>query len=175
MSLGCSTLPTMIKHRNRLMSSIYSATRYAAHFKSVFPTALDDIQSMMRHPRSLARAIPTWRPPSIPLPSLPGEDPLALTLSRHRAGPAARQIIREFGEQREPAYLITIRITSPEGFKVSTRLAEGWIRAILSTAHSGTVHQLTDEPAPTFCWLVDAHFDPVRSPSFLFEYSKSAA
>lgn len=109
------------------------------------------------------------------LPSPPGGDPLTLTLSRHRAGPAARRIVHEFGEQREPAYLITIRITSPEGFKVSSRIAEGWIRAILHGPHNSTVHQLTDEPTPTFCWLIDAHFDPVRSPAALFEYSKNAA
>lgn len=165
----------MIKHRNRLISSIISAKRYAAHFVSVFPTTITDTHSMMRHPRSLARSIPTWRPPSIALPTLPGEDSLTLTLSRHRAGPAARNIVRDHGETREPAYLITVRISSPEGYKVSTQLAEGWIRALLNTADSSSVHQLVDEAAPTFCWLVDAHFEPVSSPTYLFEYSKSAA
>ncbi|ANE05297.1 hypothetical protein [Corynebacterium crudilactis] len=165
----------MIKHRSRLMSSIFPAHRYAAHFTSVFPTALTDIASMMRHPRSLARSIPTWRPPSIQLPPPPGEDPLVLTLSRHRAGPAARKIVREFGENRQPAYLITVRITNPMGYKVSNRIAEGWVRAILGSTKSSTVHQLTDEPTPTFCWLIDAHFDPVPSPSSLFEYSNKNA
>ncbi|WP_053546109.1 hypothetical protein [Corynebacterium deserti] len=165
----------MIKHRIRLMSSIISAHRYASHLAEVFPTALTDVSSMMRHPRSLARSIPTWRPPSIPLPTLPGEDSLTLTLSRHRAGPAARQIIRDFGETRQAAYLITVRISSPEGYKVSNRLAEGWIRALTNSAEAGSIHQLTDESTPTFCWIVDAHFTPIKSPAYLFEMSRSAA
>ncbi|AGG66517.1 hypothetical protein H924_05355 [Corynebacterium callunae DSM 20147] len=168
-------LTAMITHLNRTLSSIISPARYAELLIEVFPGALSDIHSMMRHPRSLARAIPTWRPPSLTLPTLAGHDQLKLTLSRHRAGPAARRIVKEAGATREPAYLITARISSPEGFKVSSKLAEGWIRALLNNAGTHSVHELIDEPTPTFCWLVDADFRPVYSPASLFQHAPHAA
>lgn len=175
MSAPTLILTAMISHLNRTLSSIISPKRYAEHLIEVFPDTLRDIHSMMRHPRSLARAIPTWRPPTLALPTLAGHDQLTLTLSRHRAGSAARQIVKDAGATREPAYLITARISSPEGYKVSSKLAEGWIRALLNNAGTHSVHELVDEPTPTFCWLVDADFQPVYSPASLFQHAPHAA
>lgn len=152
----------MIRHRNRI-ASILSPATYSRHLAAVFPDSLAEITSLIRHPRSLARPLATWRPPGVPLPALPGQDPLHLTVSRHRVGTAARQVVPD------AAYLITLRITSPDGYLVPANLAEGWVRALLRERDISSVHELSDEPAPTFCWLVDARFTPEPSPARLFE------
>lgn len=164
----------MIKHRNRL-KSISSPARYADHIRSAFPDALGQVVSLLRHPRSLARPIATWRPPSIVLPPLPGHAALSLTASRMRVGEAARHIVSATGETRTPAYLVTIRVTNPSGHRVSRALAEGWVRALLENEQITAVHELTDEPTPTFCWLIDSRFAPVASPASLFQSPAHAA
>ena len=164
----------MIKHRNRF-NSIASPTRYAAHLRHVHPDHLAQILSLMRHPRSLARPTANWRPPRLPLPPVSGGDQLTLTLSRMRVGDAARDIILATGENRSPAYLVTIRLSSPEGYRVPRTLAEGWVRALLDDDKINAVHELPDEPTPTFCWLVDSRFIPVPSPASLFQRPARAA
>ena len=161
----------MIKHINRL-APIPSPTRHAEYLRDTFPEVLATVTSMMRHPRSLARPVPTWRPPST---RLPGDDPLTLTLSRMRVGNVVREIVHDTGEIRVPAYLVTVRITDPSGRRVPRAGAEAWVRALLADDHITAVHQLTDEPTPTFCWLVDARFTPVRSPASLFQQPSRAA
>ena len=161
----------MIKHINRF-APLPSPTRHAEYLRTTFPEITATVNSMMRHPRSLARPVPTWRPPST---RLPGDEPLTLTLSRMRVGDAVREIVRGTGETRAPAYLVTVRITAPSGRRVPRTAAEAWVRALLADDHITAVHQLTDEPAPTFCWLVDAHFTPVRSPASLFQQPSAAA
>lgn len=151
----------MIRHLNRAPVTI-SPTTYASHLAAVFPGPLAEVTSLIRHPRSLARPLATWRPPGAALPPLPGRDPLKLTVTRHRVGTAARRFVPE------AAYLVTLRITSPEGYLVPANLAEGWVRALLEGQDITSVHELSDEPAPTFCWLVDARFTPLPSPASLF-------
>ena len=161
----------MIKHLNRF-PSIHSPARHAAHLRTSFPDTLAAVASIMRHPRSLARPLATWRPPSI---TLPGTDPLVLTLSRMRVGDAVRDRVQRSGETRTPAYLITVRITDPSGHRVPRATAEAWVRALVACGQINAVHHLTDEAAPTFCWLVDGHFTPVISPASLFQQPAEAA
>lgn len=168
----------MIKSRNRftsITSRTASPTRYAKHLRSVHPGHLTQIISLMRHPRSLARPLASWRPPSLPLPALARHDSLTLTLSRMRVGDTAREVIRDTGEIRSPAYLITVRLSSPEGHRVPRALAEGWVRALLDDDKIIAVHELPDEPTPTFCWLADSRFIPVPSPASLFQRPAHAA
>ncbi|WP_080795535.1 hypothetical protein [Corynebacterium pacaense] len=164
----------MITHRNPFRPQP-SSTDYAEHLHEVFPTVLSDVGSMMRHPRSLARPIPTWRPPRIQLPPLPGTDPLSLTLSRHCVGRETRDLLTASGGEGEPAYLITVRLSNADGYRVSAPLAEGWVRALLTGQNITSVHELRDEATPTFCWLVDSHFLPVPSPASLFQGRARAA
>lgn len=136
---------------------------------------LDSLQSVLHHPRSLARPTPDWRPPQKQLPDIAGDGVLTMTLTRHRVGPRARARVRGFGETREPAYLVSVRITNPNGYPVLPALAEAWVRALVPGAKSGAVHEITTGSAATFLWLVDKAFLPVRSPVSLFEGLASAA
>lgn len=136
---------------------------------------LQALNSILRHPRSLARPVPTWRPPSKHLPASHGGEALTATLTRHRVGPRARARVRGFGELREPAYLVAVRLTHPCGRRIDPRLAEAWIRALVPAELINTVHELTGTQPPTFCWLVDGHYHPVMSPASLFYgYSQAA-
>lgn len=162
---------TMIKHINRL-AALTSPTRHAEQLRTSHPDTLAAVTSMMRHPRSLARPVATWRPPST---SLPGAPPLVLTLSRMRVGDGVRDTIRNTGVSQSPAYLVTVRITDPGGHRVPATTAEAWVRAMLADEQTTCVHQLTDEPTPTFCWLIDSRFTPLPSPATLFHRPAHAA
>lgn len=133
------------------------------------------IHSIIHHPRSLSRPLPNWRPPTKPLPGLNGARPLDMAITRHRVGEQVRARIRDFSEQRQPAYLITVRITDPHGGLVDPALAEGWIRALLIDADVDAVHEVSAGRAPTFVWLVDGKFHPVHSPASLFAGITQAA
>ncbi|WP_156227590.1 hypothetical protein [Corynebacterium comes] len=130
-------------------------------------TTLRDLHSMIHHPRSLARPQANWRPPS---KALPGGS-LTMTLTRHRVGERVKARVLGFasgsGEDRAPAYLITVRITDQHG-AVDPVTAEGWVRALIDDALIDAVHEVSSGHAATFVWLVDAHFVPVHSPASLF-------
>ncbi|MGP6173516.1 hypothetical protein [Corynebacterium sp. A21] len=136
---------------------------------------LQALHSILHHPRSLARPLPTWRPPSKHLPAVHGGDDLTATLTRHRVGPRAKARVRSFGETREPAYVISARLTDPKGGAPERRIAEAWIRALVSEELIDAVHEIEGGPAPTYCWLVDSHYQPVNSPSSLFAGMADAA
>jgi len=144
--------------------------------------ALNSVESIIRHPRSLARPTPQWRPPSKSLPSVPLRDeegeatpPLTLTVSRHRVGERVKARVLGFGEKRVPSYLITVRITSPTGQLVSPAIAEAWVRALVPANLVTAVHEISSSSAATFVWLVDSSYTPVRSPLSLFEGFSQAA
>lgn len=146
------------------------------------PEILESIESIIHHPRSLARPTPQWRPPSQSLPPVllrtrEGEStpPLTLTVSRHRVGERAQARVLGFGEKRVPAYLITVRITSPSGQPVSPALAEAWVRTLVPEDLVSAVHEISSSSAATFVWLVDSSYTPVRSPLSLFEGFSQAA
>lgn len=166
--------------RLRMISAPISAPRYSAeqragHIRRSHPETLAAIHSTIRHPRSLARSLPSWRPPSINVVSTLGENELNVTVTRHRVGPRARNLLQSYGVQKSPAYLVQIRITNPQGFLVSTEVAEGWIRAIIPPECIACVHELTDKSAPTFLWIVDGGFQPLPSPASIFQGESKAA
>lgn len=127
------------------------------------------------HPRSLARQTPAWRPPTIRQPSQFGLSPVGLTISRRRVGAEARAMIRSYGETRNPAYLVTLRVTAGDGRNVSVHEAEAWIRALLPDTGHYSVHRLEGLGAPTYCWIVDSAFRPIESPASLFQPIRSVA
>lgn len=140
---------------------------------------LRSIESVIRHPRSLARPTPQWRPPSKMLPPVDiqgGESlPLTFTVSRHRVGERAKARVLGYGEKRVPSYLITVRITDPTGRPVSPSLAEAWVRALVPEELVSAVHEISSSSAATFVWLVDSTYTPVHSPLSLFEGFSQAA
>lgn len=138
---------------------------------------LHALDSIMRHPRSLARPTPQWRPPSKALPEVPGmsSSELNMTVSRHRAGERARARVLGYGEKRVPSYLITVRVTDPTGRTVSPSLAEAWVRALVPPGLVSAVHEISSSSAATFVWLVDSTYTPVHSPLSLFEGFSQAA
>ncbi|AZA11185.1 hypothetical protein [Corynebacterium gerontici] len=147
-----------------------------ALLRSKQPQTLAKITSVLRHPRSLARPNPTWRPPtlSIPFPSGDGLDQVNLTITRRRVGPNAQARIKGFGEQRRPAYVISLRFSHPEATVAPPEVAEAWIRALMGV-DVDCVHVLEDEYAPTFLWMVDAQYQPLHSPASLFANFAQAA
>lgn len=138
-------------------------------------TSLETVAMTMKHPRSLARNTASWRPPTIHMPAKSAVDPIAITVTRHRVGHLARARIRGYGESRTPAYMIAIRLTSPEGRTIGKTEAETWARALLPDSGRFSVHRIDGLGAPTFCWIVDQHFIPIESPASLFESQRSAA
>lgn len=150
-------------------------TELAACITRNHATAVTAIRSIMLHPRSLARPIPTWRPPSKKLPAIPGGKEVTLTLQRHRVGaPVLRRLYRST-DQRKAAYLVTCRMTCPHGQQVHRTIAEAWIQAIVGVQNAHLVHELLDEYTPTYVWLVDGNFDPLFCPASLFQNSNRAA
>lgn len=140
---------------------------------------LRSIESIIRHPRSLARPTPQWRPPSKVLPPVEiygGEAlPLTLTITRHRVGERAKARVLGYGEKRVPSYLVTVRITDPTGHPVAPSLAEAWVRALVPEELVSAVHEISSSSAATFVWLVDSTYTPVHSPLSLFEGFSQAA
>lgn len=140
---------------------------------------LRSMESIIRHPRSLARPTPQWRPPSKVLPPVAiegGESlPLTFTVSRHRVGERAKARVLGYGEKRVPSYLITVRITDPTGRPVTPSLAEAWVRALVPEELVSAVHEISSSSAATFVWLVDSTYTPVHSPLSLFEGFSQAA
>ncbi|WIM69458.1 hypothetical protein [Corynebacterium suedekumii] len=155
--------------------NITSATHIADHLRTTQARTLADVASIMHHPRSLARPMPNWRPPSKRLPGVLGAGPLTAAVTRHRVGEQVKARIRGYGEDRQPAYLVTVRVTDPAGGPVDPDLAEGWVRALVDDAVVDAVHEVTVGHAPTFVWLVDSHYQPVHSPASLFTGFAQAA
>ncbi|WP_018295843.1 hypothetical protein [Corynebacterium lubricantis] len=135
---------------------------------------LSEISSILHHPRSLARPISSWRPPTKTLPGVFGGGPLTMAISRHRVGPRVQARLQGYGETRTPAYLITIRITDPAGFPAPRSTAEEWIRALLPENIEGAVHELSSHTAVTYVWIVDSKFQPLQSPASMFQASAAA-
>lgn len=139
------------------------------------PDTLHSLESIIRHPRSLARPTPTWRPPMKRLPGILGSSEVCVTITRHRVGPRARAHMRGFGIEGQPAYLLTFRFTSPHGGYVDPDLAEGWVRAVAGMDQAHCVHEIGEETAPTFVWMVDSDYRALPSPAALFRSASEAA
>lgn len=136
--------------------------------------ALDTVAMTIRHPRSLARGTASWRPPTIGMAPEPGQPALNITITRHRVGATARARIRGYGETRTPAYLVTLRLTSPDVRRISHHEADTWITAILPDTGTYNVHRIDGLGAPTYCWIIDQHFQPLESPASLFQSERVA-
>ncbi|PLW02388.1 hypothetical protein [Corynebacterium ulcerans] len=166
-----------------ISTSRYSAEQRAVHIRHSHPETLAAIRSTIRHPRSLARSLPSWRPPSIKAigagatksTSPLEEKELNIAVTRHRVGPRARDLLQSYGAPKSPAYLVQVRITNPQGFLVPPEVAEGWIRAIIPPECIACVHELTEKAAPTFLWIVDGDFQPMLSPASIFQGESKAA
>lgn len=145
------------------INQLNTPTAIATTLRTREAETLRDLHSVLHHPRSLARPTANWRPPG---KTLPGGD-LTMVLTRHRVGERVKARVLGFGGEREPVYLITVRIT--DQFRaVDPVLAEGWIRALVDDALIDCVHEVPSGHAATFVWLVDRHFLPVPSPASLF-------
>lgn len=162
--------------RHRIPLSVDSTpAQFAEQLALLHPRTVGMMSTMIRHPRSLARPVASWRPPSIDLPGVSGQPPLTATVTRHRVGPRARARVLGYGEDREPAYVLSIRLTDPQGGEVPPPGAESWIRAVVGNASADSVHEIPSDISPTFIWLVDASFQPLRSPASLFLGFQNAA
>lgn len=131
---------------------------------------LEKFSNVLAHPRSLARPMPNWRPPKVQL-----ADTLQVTIARYRVGNKVRARLRGFGETRNPAYAVSARFTDTTGRPVPAAEASAWLRACLPIDATYSLHELLDESAPTFCWLIDSHFCPLESPASLFERREQVA
>ncbi|MBG6121307.1 hypothetical protein [Corynebacterium aquatimens] len=131
--------------------------------------ALDRLDSVIHHPRSLARSGAGWRPPVKSLPRVDGSSHLVAAITRRRVGPLARARIKGYGETDIPAYLLEIRFTDPSGRAIDRDVAEAWVRGLVPENMAGAVHELESVNAATFVWLVDRNYYPIYSPPSMFE------
>lgn len=134
-----------------------------------FPQAIDAIEAIIHHPRSLSRPTAAWRPPVKSLPRIGAGPQLTAAVTRRRVGPRARARIRGYGESQVPAYLVELRITDASGVPADRRLTEAWVRALIPEESISAVHELPSARAATYVWLVDGTFTPIASPSSMFE------
>lgn len=141
----------------------------AQHIRTTETNALDRLEAIIHHPRSLARPTPAWRPPTRELPRVGTGPALRAAVTRRRVGPRAKARIKGYGESHIPAYLIEIRFTDATGYAVDRQLAEAWVRALVPSHLVGTVHEVYSPTGATFVWLVDGTFTPVYSPASMFE------
>ncbi|MCF4006917.1 hypothetical protein L1O03_06960 [Corynebacterium uropygiale] len=155
------------------ISPIHPA-RLAEQIRAHATDELHRLHAIMRHPRSLARPLPSWRPPRIRLPLRPYPE-LTATLTRYRVGPRTRALVSGGDDLRIPAYLISLRFSRADGGTVRPQLSEAWVRGMVGEHRADTVHVLDEDHAPTYCWLVDSEFRPLRSPASLFEGVAEAA
>ena len=137
--------------------------------------ALDRLDAIISHPRSLARASAAWRPPVVSLPPTAGVPGLKVALRRYRVGPDMRAEFQQHGTERTPAYVIEARFSNAEGKNVRTRDCEWWIGRLLDCPFEFTVHQLVGESSPTYCWVVDAHYRPMFSAADALRKTQPAA
>lgn len=144
------------------------AFRSAPELRDAYASTLEKILGILRHPRSLARAQPRWRPPRarLPMPGPARHGELIVTITRHRVGARAAARIQGYSGT-QPAYLVTLRFAGTRR-AVEPALAEAWVRALLPEDQADAAHELVGLPAPTYCWFVDHHFNPVRSPAAIF-------
>lgn len=156
-------------------SAALNAAAIAQSIAASHGGSLDAIRSIIAHPRSLARPQPHWRPPSHSLPAVLGHDAITATITRHRIGPRVQARLQGFGEHRPAAYLITARMTSPSGMDIPPQVAEGWAMAIVGKEFKECVHEFESATTPTFVWVVDGSFRPLRSPAALFSGLRAAA
>ncbi|AKE38902.1 Hypothetical protein NG00_00839 [Corynebacterium camporealensis] len=176
MSTPPASFKTMQNHiDNPSTVSSINPTELAADISFHEHASIEALQTILRHPRSLARPTPHWRPPQKKLPGINGNPPLVAAITRHRVGARAKARIRGFGEKRTPAYLISLRITDPTGAAVEPGLAEAWTRALLPAQEIDAVHEIGTGYASTFLWLVDSDYQPVHSPISLFSGFSEAA
>jgi len=159
------------------MSLPQSASEIAADLLYHEYDTIKSIAAIMHHPRSLARPTPTWRPPIKQLPTLAGgpSGEYCMSITRHRVGARVKARVRGFGQDRIPAYLITIRITENFGQPVEPAVAEGWVRTLVPAEMAGAVHEVSRGPNATYVWLVDSSYQPVHSPESLFAGFSQAA
>ena len=68
-----------------------------------------------------------------------------------------------------PAYLIEVRVSDTAGVPVDSRLAEAWVRTMVAPENAGAIHELTCGRSISYVWLVDGQFNPIESPSSMFE------
>lgn len=167
--------PRLRSTSHRMFSHRADPATLAEQLRARESATISALNSILRHPRSLARPVPTWRPPSKHLPQTGESSALTAAITRHRVGPRARARIRGFGETREPAYVVSVRLTEPRGRPVDPGAAEAWIRALVPADLIGTVHEITGSHPPTYCWLVDGNYLPVDSPASLFSGFELAA
>ncbi|WP_290225770.1 hypothetical protein [Corynebacterium confusum] len=156
-------------------ASTVSPSRLASEIQF---TAWEDaraVTSIMRHPRSLARPLANWRPPSVSLPPVAGSPGLNVAITRHRVGPRAKARAKGYGAEREPAYVVSLRFTHAGGDFVDSTTPEAWVRAVIDKELIDAVHELSSGTAHTFIWLVDRDFRPVHSPISLFAGFDQAA
>lgn len=144
-------------------------TTLAADITDRHPLALDDLRTIIHHPRSLARPSAAWRPPVKALPALPQGPRLTAAVTRRRVGPRARARLQGWGEKHVPAYLIQVRISDDSGAPVDRSLAEAWIRALVTSEFTASVHSLDAHRASTFVWLTDGAYRPIYSPPSMFD------
>ena len=147
-------------HHARARFAQPDATDIAADITRRHGDVIDRVHAIFHHPRSLARPLPTWRPPGITLPAVSGCSPLR---------------VRGFGETREPAYLITARLADPSGGILNAVATEGWIRSFIGGEDADAVHEFSTERAASYVWLVDRNFRPVHSPISMFTGLSNAA
>ncbi|WP_342319523.1 hypothetical protein [Corynebacterium mayonis] len=146
-----------------------TSTDLTEHITARYPTTVAALRSIIRHPRSLARATAAWRPPLKTLPRIGHGEELTVAVIRRRVGPRARARIQGFGEENVPAYLIELRITSRTGLSADPVITEAWIRALLPGKQVAAVHEISSPRAINYVWLADFSYTPVKSPPSLFE------
>lgn len=139
---------------------------------------MDELASVIAHPRSLARPSAQWRPPTVQFPRTSTLPAVSATISKYRTGRSVVAFMHRAGYDDIPAYLVSLRLTDPSGTPLSLADSQQWVDSIAFAtfdAPPGSVYHVVGEPTPTFCWLVNGSYAPISSPIEVFTALDKAA
>lgn len=149
----------------------------AAEIRLRHPDLLERARAIVRHPRSLARPIPQWRPPVIELSPVAGMPELSVAVSRYRVGNKAQARLRLAQSEPTapmPVYLLSCRFTTFAGTPLQSEDVNAWMEALLGSRDNSLAYLLNDGSALVAAWVVDKDFRAVPTPPELFQRPSAA-
>lgn len=141
------------------------------------PELLERTRAILRHPRSLARPIPQWRPPVIELAPVAGMPKLSVAVSRYRVGDKAQARLRLAQDgpvAPTPVYLLSCRFSTTGGTPLQADDVNAWMEALLGNRDNSLAYLINDGSALVAAWVVDKDFRAVPTPPELFQRPSAA-
>lgn len=169
--------PRITRSLNAAQQNELTLPQRAEEIRRRHPELLEHARAIVRHPRSLARPIPQWRPPVVELAPVAGMPALSVAISRYRVGDKAQARLRLAQSEPTapmPVYLLSCRFTTTSGASLQADDVNAWMEALLGTRDNSLAYLLHDGSALVAAWVVDKDFRAVPTPPELFQRPSAA-